>query len=304
MPVAVELKEYLNFGRCLYISNGMAEAYVTVDCGPRVIHFGLAGGKNMFWADEKRAGRLTVMGLDAAYGRGEEYDLYGGHRLWTSPEHEIHSYFPDTDPVEYEITPEGCRLTPPPRPITGLRHFMELEMYPDRPLMKVSVSVKNVGISTVEFAPWAITQLAPGGLQVFPQPKRDTGLLADRVMAIWPYTNMGDERLTFTDGYVALRQDPQNPRPFKIGTLGVSFALYQNFGAVFSKRAPFNIDGSYPDFGCSFETYTNNLFLEMETLGELKLAEPGGVICHSEVWELFSQPEKLSPDELLKQYGK
>ncbi len=303
MSVTVKLGEYLNFGRCLHISNGAVEAYVTVDAGPRVIHFGLVGGENMFWADEKRDGRITSKGLDEAYGRGDTYDLLGGHRLWTSPEHEVHSYFPDIDPVAYEITASGCRLTPPARPVVGLQHFMELDMDQEKPLVKVSVSVKNVGDAPSELAPWAITQLAPGGLQVFPQPKRVTGLLADRVMAIWPYTNMGDERLALSDGYVALRQDPANARPFKIGMLGVPFALYQNFGAVFAKRAVFDIDGRYPDFGCSFETYTNNFFLEMETLGELGTLSPGESASHSEVWELFSQREILSPEELLEKYG-
>ena len=35
------------------------------------------------------------------------------------------------------------------------------------------------------------------------------------------------------------------------------------------KRSSSDPTKTYPDFGCSFETFTNNDFLEMETLGPL-----------------------------------
>jgi hypothetical protein len=43
---------------------------------------------------------------------------------------------------------------------------------------------------------------------------------------------------------------------------------------------------TYPDFGCSFETFTNADFLEMETLGPMTKLEPGGSVEHLERWTL------------------
>ena len=43
---------------------------------------------------------------------------------------------------------------------------------------------------------------------------------------------------------------------------------------------------TYPDFGCSFETFTNNEFLEIETLGPLTKVLPGKTVEQVEHWSL------------------
>jgi hypothetical protein len=43
---------------------------------------------------------------------------------------------------------------------------------------------------------------------------------------------------------------------------------------------------TYPDFGCSFETFTNADFLEIETLGPLTKVAPGAGVTHVERWSL------------------
>jgi hypothetical protein len=52
------------------------------------------------------------------------------------------------------------------------------------------------------------------------------------------------------------------------------------------KWAKANPAAVYPDFGCSFETFTNNEFLEMETLGPLARVAPGQVAEQVEHWSL------------------
>ena len=42
--------------------------------------------------------------------------------------------------------------------------------------------------------------------------------------------------------------------------------------------------GDYPDCGCSFETFTNADFLELETLGPLTRLHPGETVTHTERW--------------------
>ena len=44
---------------------------------------------------------------------------------------------------------------------------------------------------------------------------------------------------------------------------------------------------SYADFGCNFETFTNEDMLEVESLGPLARIEPGAAVEHVENWFLF-----------------
>lgn len=57
------------------------------------------------------------------------------------------------------------------------------------------------------------------------------------------------------------------------------------------------VDTVYPDFNVSVEIYTNNLFLELETLGPLKRVAPGEVNTHTELWSVIEVGE-LEPNEI------
>ena len=46
------------------------------------------------------------------------------------------------------------------------------------------------------------------GLAIVPQTTRDTGLLHNRRMSLWPYCDMGDERVWWGRELISLRQDP------------------------------------------------------------------------------------------------
>ena len=45
------LESYKQYGRVLCVSNEIAEAYVTLDVGPRIIRFGFVGGQNILRDD-------------------------------------------------------------------------------------------------------------------------------------------------------------------------------------------------------------------------------------------------------------
>jgi hypothetical protein len=49
----------------------------------------------------------------------------------------------------------------------------------------------------------------------------------------------------------------------------------------------------YPDGGCNVESYCNDQFIELETLGPLTKLEPGDSIFHMETWEVYTE---LIPD--------
>ena len=68
------------------------------------------------------------------------------------------------------------------------------------------------------------------------------------------------------------------------------------------KRTSANPASTYTDFGCSFETFTNDEFLEMETLGPLTKVQPGQAVEHVERWGLFRgvRPAELTDEELTR----
>jgi hypothetical protein len=304
MPVTVKHADsYQNFGKCVHVTNGIIEIYATTDRGPRIIHLSMCGGENLLWTDSNDEAVTRVEGLDLAFGKGDEYRIIGGHRLWSSPEHVLNSYYPDTDPVEAAITPMGVILTAPPQRGLNLQFTIEIRMNPDAPCLSVRHRIQNVGDAIVTLAPWAITQLAPGGLQVFPQSKQDSGLLPDRVFVIWPYTDMGDKRLNWGDEFISLRPDA-TPRALKIGTLNSKgYALYHNKGVVFKKMWAPPTHSEYPDNGCNFETYTNHLFVEIETLAPLSTLYAGQSATHEEEWICFTEPGQLGEAALIEKYG-
>ena len=287
MSVQLRMLTYENYGNCLSLSNGVVTAFVTVDVGPRIIWFGFNGGENLLCTDLDRDTSIEDPSLEEAYGDGSVYHFYGGHRLWTSPEDDIKSHYPDNDPVKWEQTETGAVFTPPRQRHNHVQHQMELS-FGIGATLQILHRITNVGKEAQTFAPWAITQMAPGGVAIIPQAAAETGLLANRVMPVWPYTNLADSRVYFGDRYITLQQDPFNHRAFKIGTNNeAGWAVYLNQSIAFIKKfAPWQANGIYPDFGVNFETYTGNYFLELESLGELCEVQPGATVTHEEQWDL------------------
>jgi len=268
---------YRHYGKCLELSNGTVDLVVTVDLGPRVIRFGLVGGENEFSEDSF----LKVpVGADT-------WEIRGGHRLWHSPESLPRTYAPDNGPVEWRETTGGITVVQPVEPWVQLQKSIEMSLAPDSNRVTLIHRLRNENAWPVEFAAWAVTVLAPGGIEVVPQPRRDTGLLGNRVLALWPYTRMDDPRVTWGEAYILLRQDPAVEAAFKFGLNNEpGWAAYFNHGNLFIKRFTHLAGARYPDFGVSYETYTNAHMLEMETLSPFTAVAPGAVLEHREEWEL------------------
>jgi hypothetical protein len=96
----ISIKEvpYKNFGKCLSISNEKLELLVTVDIGPRIIKCNLVGKENLMFNDVERKISHDVSEL---FGEGKTWFIYGGHRIWLSPEKLPDTYYPDNEKVVY-----------------------------------------------------------------------------------------------------------------------------------------------------------------------------------------------------------
>lgn len=289
------------WGKCAKLSNGSIELYATLDFGPRIIRFGKVGGENVMYEDIDD--NVSKVGMEELFAEKFGADkgvwhIRGGHRLWTSPEYLPRSYYPDNEPVEYKKCENGIVLIPPQQEWTCFQYEIEVTMCENEDKVYLNHKITNNAPFASEFAPWALTVLTKGGKEIVPQPTKDTELLGNRLLALWPYTRLTDKRAYFGDRYITLKQDPNADCPFKIGINSQhGWAAYQIFGDMFVKYFYPNENGVYPDGGVSFETYTSEFIMEMETLGELKTVQPGETVCHKEAWKYVKDVPLCSDNE-------
>ena len=265
------------FGKCLLISNDTYSAAVTLDIGPRILRFHLNEHENLFKEDINR----NVFHTD----EGKTWFLYGGHRLWASPELSPRTYFPDNFPVEYRIEDKSIRFIQIPQTENGLQ--FEILLTPHEDALIVEHSIINIGESPQTLASWALSAMSQGGAEIVPVCSEKTGFLPNRILSLWDYTNLRDERVFFGKKYIVLRQDSNNRNPFKIGFNNTDgWAAYINHGQIMIKRFEPQTQFDYPDFGAGYETYTNHEFLEIETLSRLRTLEKGQAVTHTERWQI------------------
>jgi hypothetical protein len=292
--VKVEKTEYKGWKNCYRISNGEIEAIVTGDVGPRVIRFGFVGGENLFKEFPNQLGKSGE----------EKFQLRGGHRVWKAPEDPVATWAPDNVPVEIQVTSTGVIAREPVEPLTKLQKEIEISMAPSGRGVTVFHRITNHSLFPITLSAWALTMMAPGGAAVSgfpPRGKHPINLEATNPLVMWAYTNLADPRWKFTKKYLVLRQDPNNTEAQKLGMFNPdTWVAYLLNGEAFVKRTKADPSKTYPDFGCSFETFTNNEFLEIETLGPMTQLGPGQTVEHVERWALFRdvKPASLKDEEL------
>jgi len=278
VSVKVDKIEFAGWKNCVHVSNGIVDIVATLDIGPRIIRYGFAGDANVFCVREEDAGKVG----------GDEWRNYGGHRLWHSPEVMPRTYSPDNQAVDCQQIQNGIKLVQKPEPWVNMQKEIDVVLSPDSSKVKVIHKITNVGAWAARLAPWSISVMSTGGIEIIPQVKKDTGFLPNRSVVLWPYSKMNDPRVYWGEKYIALRQDPHMKPPFKLGTQNEKgWAAYVNNGQMFVKRYSHMPESEYPDFGASFETYTTDWMIEIETLGPLVDLEPGATVEHVEEWELF-----------------
>ena len=272
---------YAGWDNCYQLSNRALELVVTADVGPRIIRLAAGGGPNLFKEMEKMVGKTG----------GDEWLLYGGHRLWHAPEAKPRTYYPDNSPVAVTETKTGLRVVQDTEPTTGIQKQIDITLDPAKPYAKVVHRLTNRNLWAVTLAPWGLSVMARGGTAIIPQApyvSHEESLMPARPVVLWPYTNMADKRWTWGRKYIQLRQDPKARLPQKVGIgLEDGWVAYALKDQVFIKRFKHLPNATYPDYGCSFETFTNADMLEVETLGPMATIDPGKSVQHVEHWFVF-----------------
>jgi hypothetical protein len=276
-----EIVEYKGWENCVRLSNDLIDVVVTIAVGPRVIRYGFLNGPNEFKEFEE------TLGLTG----GDEWNSFGGHRLWHAPENDPRSYFPDNVPVEFEEIDGGAKFLQSVETTTGIQKEIELRLTDDSTRVEVLHRLTNRNVWPVELAPWCLSVMRTGGTAIVPLPPRGTHpeeLLPTSSLAIWPFTHMNDPRWTWGEKYILLRQEESARTPQKVGIHASSkWAAYANDEHLFVKTFDYHAGAVYPDFNSCVELFTNEEILEVETLGPLSKLEPNASVQHNEVWHLF-----------------
>lgn len=279
--VRIEKIDYKGWPDSFRVSNGEVELVVTSNVGPRIIRYGFVGGQNLFKEFTDQLGKS-----------GEsEWQPRGGHRIWFAPEDPINTYAPDNVPVEIRLNSNGLCAIAPVEPLTGLVKEIEVTLAAEGSEVKVVHRIRNQGASPYRLAPWALTMLTPGGHGIHGFPPRGTHpevLAPTNPLVMWAFSDLSDPRWTYSKKYLILHGDPSVRAPMKLGSWNAhTWGAYVLNGEAFVKR--YEAQGApthYPDYGCSFETFTNGEILELETLGPLVSLASGESVDHLERWTL------------------
>ena len=286
------IESYKDYGKVVSISNGVIEAYVTVDIGPRIIRFGYVDGQNIMNDNRSDFSWKDDDAYHAFFGEGRHWESFGGYRVWVTPEGYPETYTPDDRPVNYTVNDDSVVFYALPDEEVGILKTVTIKMAADTADMTVNATVKNISGKEKEFAVWVIAVCAAGGNLIIPMNTNDTGYLPNRNISVWPYTDLSDSRLRFGKKYVVVSQDVNATTPAKLGfDLNDGTVHYVLGDDVFTKRYDAKHgELPYPDRNCSFETYTNDVMIEVESLSDVKKVENGGTNEITEYWSLSKKP--------------
>jgi len=262
---------------CILLENDLLQILVPKTLGPRILSLSFRRGENLL-------AELPDFVVD--HPDGKQYHFYGGHRLWLTPEDPLLSYGLDDRTVDITQTDSGLLVRKAVEDETGIEKSILIDLDPLQPRLTLTHTLTNRNRVAVEFAPWTISQFRTDGMAIIPQSGTPTGLLPNRLLSLWSYTDIVCPHLRLGNQFVFLHAQQQPP--FKIGFPNPrSWLAYWLEGVLFVKKGSFDPQGHYPDNGCSSECYCNQQFLELETLGPLAQIEPGATVTHMEIWQLY-----------------
>jgi len=296
----IEKREYRGWPNSYFLSNDCVELVILADVGPRVIRYAFMRGENQFHEVENQAGASG----------GDEFRLYGGHRLWVWPE-VGRTYYPDNRSVEVSITRRGATFTAAVEadaPGTSLQKSITLELSEQGSHVRLVHAITNHSCAPAHLAPWTPTVMRAGGRGIVPFPPRAAmdrdHLQSVGTLALWSFTDFADSRWILGQEFLQLVQQENPTGRFQEQMSGLfnpaGWGAYVRSGYVFMKRTKIIPEAQYPDFACNFELFTNAEFLELETLGPLVTLPFGKTVRHAEDWWLFDGIARLSDEHSIR----
>ncbi|MCB0172264.1 MAG: hypothetical protein KDJ97_17075 [Anaerolineae bacterium] len=286
---------------CIRLKNDALELLVTQSAGPRIIYLSRPGGDNLL-------AELPGVTLDCP--DADPLTLWGGHRLWHAPELRRRTYLPDNQPLTVTEIDHGLEVVQPIETQTGIQKSLRIRLTDQAATVIIDHTLTNHGMWPVELAPWAITQLKPGGTAILPQFTANAdadGLLPNRRVALWPYTDIRSPHIEWGNRYIFIHAN-MTADALKIGFPNPDgWLAYHIDNVLFVKQAAYHPDADYLDFGSSSECYCRTEFIELETLGPRTTLGLGQSVTHRETWQLHAgvsfEPSEDAAQALAERLG-
>ena len=277
--INIRVVPYNGWDHCISMDNGKIKVIILSDVGPRIIYCGPAvKDVNVF---HQRKGQQGVVNV-------KEWMIYGGHRLWHSPQAGFRPNQPDNSPVPYIIDKNSVEMNVPEEAQTKIQKHLFITIADDEPRVIIRHRIYNRGLWPIKISTWGMSCMCENGLTILPVPMEKTpDYFPNFSIAYWPWTKPNDSRFVLGEKYMTLRQDTQNSQWFKIAYRNTeNWGAYLFDGYLFVKSYFLDRNAEYPDFNSSFAVYTDNDMVELETMGPLTLVEPGEYTEHTEEWFL------------------
>jgi hypothetical protein len=273
----IGVREFGGWQHNLWLWREGVQLVVTLDVGPRVVHYGRS----------REESPLALFGDQLGGSMEERFMIRGGHRLWIAPESDGRSDTPDNAPVCWDRLPDGV-VTTAPVESSGLQKRLTVRLL-DGGVAHARHEVVNTGGATTICAPWAITVVRLGGTIIVPLARDEHDadrFVPDQRWSFWPYASPADARVEQGARCLRLRAEASAGPPFKIGIEHrQGWVGYLRGGRCFIK-AFIRREATYPDGGANLEIYLGNRGAEIESLGPLIALEPGDTTVHDELWSI------------------
>jgi hypothetical protein len=284
-----EIIDYKGWEQNTRLSNSEIELVITREIGPRIIRFAFIDKENIFGEMPEEIGKKNE----------SEWMIRGGHRFWMAPEQKPETYELDNKAVTIKETSNGVEVTQPTGEISGTQKTMLISIEDNQNTAHIKHTLTNVSNNEMICAPWALSVMAKGGKAIIPLPKKIPHpeiLTHTQNWSLWSYTDFSDSRWRFLKKYVLFHQQGE-AKANKVGIAHKEFwVAYQKNNTVFTKRFEWQDSKEYPDGGVNFETFANDQFLEMESLGPLVKLMPGHSTTHKETWSLHKDIPECNND--------
>lgn len=270
-----EIRAHTDIGKSLFLSNGTVEVGIPLEYGLRIGHFSFCGEENVFFEQPRDMTDLSTP---------EGWRVRGGHRLWLAPESEK-VYYPDNAPISYEVKDNVIVLTQQEDPWLHVIKSMEIT-FGEGASLQIQHRVFNTAQEDIVCSLWAVSAMAPGGVEELSFALRDGGMDHWHRVSMWDYTSLGDERAEYRRDGIRLTHTPIAQK-YKIGVGHPNGPVrYTNKGVTFVKHFSVAPEKEYPDGNVSFETFLCQHMVEIESLSPLMIIPVGETGEHTEIWHL------------------
>ena len=244
------IKDNEEWGNLVLLSNGIIELEIPTVIGPRITACRFIGESNIFYEAPEIKEHFS----------SEEWFSYGGHRLWHAPEANPRSYYPDNQPVKIEQTENTLSIIQNIEETTNIQKIIRIHLETNGHNVNADHILINKGMWPIELAGWALSMMVSNGKAVIPLPKKipfPEELQPNYSINVWPYTHLEDDRITFSDKFITIDQNPRAKLPFKLGAdCQKNWTGYFVNNTFFLKIFNYDKNGRYPDLGSCVEVFT------------------------------------------------